>query len=117
MAQVLASNELLDKLNELRDELESLRLLAAGWGKQVDLTLCMVEPPRSDEEVVFDFLRRATNAQLRAAIVAARGERSACVLRTKLNFQLEQNRGRRHACNGAPRVGNGASGNGQHPTL
>jgi hypothetical protein len=64
--------------------------------------------PESDRTVAIRWLASASNREVREALIAARGRRSACVMRTKLNGDLEEERGRRHPTNGRPRInGNG----------
>ena len=79
------------QLAVLNSELSALWVLSHRLSQQVRETLVQIKSPTNESArtIALDYLRAATNAQLRRDLREARGERSASCLSTKMRHDLE----------------------------
>jgi hypothetical protein len=103
----VTSLDLNGKLQALRRETGALTLRNYELGNRIDAMLAQIdrEPNRAELRAAGRvYLSTVSNAELREDLILARGAVSAAHLRTRLNGDLEQRRGRRHPAAGTPRV-------------
>jgi hypothetical protein len=109
----MQSSDIHGQLDDLKSEVVALLILAHRLSEQIRGTIAQIEPPAKGpalRDAALAYMAQASNAEVRATLIQARGERGAAVFRTKLNSDLEALAGRRHPVAGRAQV----TGNGVH---